>query len=75
MASAHPRIVSDPAICGGRPVVRGTRMRVADILALLGEGASRAEILADYDYLTDEDITASLVYAAEMLDHRVIRAA
>ncbi|MGE3642622.1 MAG: DUF433 domain-containing protein [Beijerinckiaceae bacterium] len=54
------RIVSNPEICGGKPCIRGTRIRVIDILDLLAAGDSRAEILADYDYLTDDDISAVL---------------
>jgi uncharacterized protein (DUF433 family) len=50
-------------------------MRVSDILAMMAEGASRAEILADFDYLTDADLSAALAYAAQASDHRVIRAA
>lgn len=69
------RISVDPQICGGRPCIRGTRMRVSDIVAMMASGASRAEILADYDYLTDADLSAALAYAAEAAAHRVIRAA
>ncbi len=73
--TALARIQSDPAICGGRPVIRGTRMRVSDILDLLAAGATQAEILADFDYLTAEDIAAALAYASAQIDHRVITAA
>ena len=69
------RIVSDPEICGGRPTIRNTRVRVADILDLLASGADRAEILADYDYLSDEDISAALADAARATEHRVVGAA
>lgn len=69
------RIVSDPAICGGRPCIRGTRIRVADILDLLAAGDSRADILRDYAYLKDEDISAALAYASRAVDHPVIKAA
>lgn len=58
------RIVADPRIVHGRPVIRGTRMRVVDVLSLLAAGASRAEILEDYPYIEDADITACLVFAA-----------
>ena len=58
------RVTSDPKVCGGRPCIRGTRMRVGDILDLLASGASRADILEDYPYLADEDVTAALEYAA-----------
>jgi uncharacterized protein (DUF433 family) len=68
------RITSDPLVCGGRPCVRGTRMRVADVLSLLAAGASRAEILEDYPYIKDEDITAVLEYAAQQASHPVLAA-
>ncbi len=69
------RVTFDPKICGGRPIISGTRMRVADILDMLAEGAGRSQILADFDYLSDEDITAALNYAARAVDHRIVRAA
>lgn len=69
------RITMDPAICGGRPTIRGTRMRVTDILEMLASGADEKQILADFDYLTHEDIAATLSYAAVQIDHRVVRAA
>jgi uncharacterized protein (DUF433 family) len=69
------RISSDPRICGGRPCIKGTRMRVADIVEALAHGATREELLRDFDYLTDEDLSAALIYAARASDHRVIRAA
>jgi uncharacterized protein (DUF433 family) len=66
------RISIDPDVCGGRPRIRGTRMRVSDLVEMLASGASKAEILADYNYLTDEDISAALAYAARATNHRVI---
>ncbi len=59
------RITFDRAQCGGRPCIRGLRIRVQDILNLLAAGASREEILEDFPYLEAEDITASLEYAAK----------
>ena len=73
MSSHLDRITSDPKIFGGRPCIRGQRIRVTDILDLLAGGASRAEILGDYPYLEDADITAALEYAARHVDHPVIR--
>ncbi len=67
------RITTKPEICGGRPTIRGLRIRVTDILDMLAAGASRADILKDYPYLEDEDITAALEYAARQSDHPVIR--
>jgi uncharacterized protein (DUF433 family) len=66
------RIVSDAAVCGGRPVIRGTRMRVSDILDALASGATRDTLIKDFDYLTPDDVSAALVYASRNLDHRVI---
>jgi uncharacterized protein (DUF433 family) len=60
----HPRISIEPDICGGRPTIAGTRMRVTDILEALAEGVSEEEIVADFPYVTLEDIRACLAYAA-----------
>jgi uncharacterized protein (DUF433 family) len=73
--SAIDRITIDPSVCGGRPSIRGRRVRVKDVLDLLAAGASRDEILADYPYLEDEDITAVLEFAARQNDHPVLRSA
>jgi uncharacterized protein (DUF433 family) len=69
------RIVTDPAICGGRPTVRGTRIRVSDILEMLAAGMSDSVITGDYPELTPPDIRAATLYAARALAHPVIRAA
>jgi uncharacterized protein (DUF433 family) len=69
------RISSDPAICGGRPCIKGTRMRVADIIEALAHGTSQQQLLTDFDYLTAEDIVAALLYAARATEHRVVRTA
>lgn len=69
------RITVTPGQCGGRPCIRGMRMRVSDILGLLGAGASHAEILEDYPFLEEEDIRAALAYAAVQADHQVLTAA
>lgn len=74
MTQLH-RITIDPAQCGGRPCLRGLRIRVHDILALLAAGASEAEILGDYPLLEREDITAALEYAVRLSDHPVLRVA
>lgn len=66
------RITIDPQVVHGRPVVRGTRMRVADVLSLLASGASEDEILGDYPYLSADDIKACLAYAATQADHAVV---
>ena len=69
------RVGVDPAVCGGRPHIRGTRMRVSDILELMASGVSTAEILADYPYLSDADVRAALAWGANATDHRIVQAA
>jgi uncharacterized protein (DUF433 family) len=69
------RITMDPRVCGGRACLRGMRIRVKDVLDLLAGGASREEILADYPYLEDADISAALAYAAQQTDHLILRVA
>ena len=68
------RITTDPAICGGRPCIRGMRMRVSDVLNLFAAGASNEEILRDYPYLEATDLQAVLKYAAHRLNHPTIAA-
>jgi len=74
MTQVH-RITVDPSVCGGRPCIRGLRIRVKDILDLLASGATREQILADYPYLEAEDIIAALQFAATQSDHPVLRGA
>ena len=74
MSETH-RITVDPNHCGGRPCLRGLRIRVKDVLDLLAAGADRNEILADFPLLEAGDITASLEYAASQSDHPVLRVA
>lgn len=66
------RISIDPEVVHGRPAVRGTRMRVSDVLSLLAAGADESEILEGYPYLASEDITACLAYAAAQADHVIL---
>jgi uncharacterized protein (DUF433 family) len=70
-----PRIAVDPAVCGGRPTVSGTRVRVSDILDMLAGGAREEEIVEDFPYLTLEDIRACLAFAARWSDHPIVTAA
>jgi uncharacterized protein (DUF433 family) len=67
------RITVDPNQCGGRPCIRGMRVRVTDILAMLSEGASYEDILRDFPYLEADDIKAALAYAARQSDHAVLQ--
>ena len=69
------RITTEPGKCGGRPCIRGYRMRISDILDLIAAGATREEILEDYAFLAPADITAALTYAARQMDHLVLATA
>jgi uncharacterized protein (DUF433 family) len=57
-------ITRDPKICGGEPVITGTRVTVRKILASLAEGASIQEILEDFPTLTEQDVRAVIAFAA-----------
>jgi uncharacterized protein (DUF433 family) len=59
------RITIEPGKCGGRPCIRGMRITVFDVLSYLAAGMTVAEVLEDFPYLTQEDIQASLAFAAE----------
>jgi uncharacterized protein (DUF433 family) len=74
MSLLSDRITMDPDVVHGRPAVRGTRVRVADVLSLLAAGSSEAEILKDYPYLQSDDIKACLEYAAAQAGHAVLSA-
>lgn len=69
------RITINDAQCGGRPCIRGMRIRVTDVLELLGAGASFEEVLDNYPYLEREDILAAIEYAARQTDHPILRSA
>jgi uncharacterized protein (DUF433 family) len=73
--SPMDRITFNPNQCGGRPCIRGMRIRVKDVLDLLAAGVSEAEVLADFPYLEREDIGACLAFAAAEADHPVLVAA
>jgi uncharacterized protein (DUF433 family) len=70
--SEMQRITFNPNQCGGRPCIRGMRIRVKDVLDMLAAGATEAEILESYPYLEREDIQAVLEYAARQVDHAVL---
>lgn len=61
------RIMCNPKILGGKPVIRGTRISVQFLLELLGAGMSIAEILEEYPHLEREDILAAIRYAAQII--------
>jgi uncharacterized protein (DUF433 family) len=68
------RITVEEGKCGGRPCIRGFRIRVSDVLELLSSDASIDEILADYPFLEREDVLAAIEYAAHQADHPVLKA-
>ena len=74
MIDIKGRITINPEQCGGRPCIRGMRIRVIDILDLYAAGLSAQDILDEMPDLETEDLTAALRYAARRLDHPVIAA-
>jgi uncharacterized protein (DUF433 family) len=68
------RIALDPAICHGKPVVRGTRVLAANIVGAVAAGQSHLEILADYPALTEADIRACLEFAGELTAMEAVEA-
>ena len=68
------RITVNPRQCGGRPCIRGMRIRVIDILELLAAGLSFEQIIEELPDLELEDIKAALLYAVRKLDHPVLAA-
>jgi uncharacterized protein (DUF433 family) len=66
------RITFNPRQCGGRPCIRGMRIRVRDVLEMLAGGATQEDILRDFPDLEAEDIRACLAYAAAQIDHPVL---
>ena len=63
------RITTEPGKCGGKPCIRGMRIRVVDVLEMLANNILPEQILADYPDLEPEDIQASLVFAARRANH------
>jgi len=64
MYDYHKFILRDPTICGGEPVVKGTRVTIRTILASLAEGATVEEIVADFPTLTEQSVWAVVAFAA-----------
>ena len=71
MSQMH-RITFNPNQCGGRPCIRGMRIRVKDVLEMLAAGETEQTILTDFPDLEQEDIRACLEYAARQVDHAVL---
>ncbi len=74
MANLAERITVDPEQCGGRPCIRGMRIRVTDVLELLANGLTPLEVLAELPDLEGEDIKACLRFASWRVDHPVVTA-
>ena len=72
MPEGKDRVVVDPRVLGGKPVIRGTRIPVYFILELLANGWSVDDILREYPHLTREDVLAAIRYAARVLREEVI---
>ena len=68
----NDRVVVDPKICHGKPVIRGTRIPVELLLRKFSEGGSETDILDAYPHLTREDIHAAMRYAADTIAHEEI---
>ena len=66
------RIIANPEILGGKPVIEGTRISVEHVLGLLANGMSNEEIIADYPILSEESIRAVLGYAARALQNDIV---
>lgn len=69
------RITLEPGKRGGKPCICGMRMTVYDVLDYLASGMTPGEILADFSFLTEEDIQACLAYAADRERHQITVAA
>jgi uncharacterized protein (DUF433 family) len=74
MVNLIDRITINPEQCGGRPCIRGMRIRVIDVLDLFAAGLSAEQILEEMPDLEMEDLQAALQYAARRLDHPVLAA-
>jgi uncharacterized protein (DUF433 family) len=74
MATLAERITVNPEQCGGRPCIRGMRIRASDVLDLLANGLTREEVLEELPDLQPDDITACLRLASRRLDHPIVAA-
>ena len=74
MANLAERITVDAEQCGGRPCIRGMRIRVTDVLDLLASGLTSEQVLSELPSLESDDIRACLRFASRWLDHPVVAA-
>jgi len=72
MKNLSERITVNPEQCGGRPCIRGMRIRVTDVIELLANGLTAEQVLKELPDLESEDIQACLQFAARKLDHPVV---
>lgn len=74
MTEVAERITVDPEQCGGRPCIRGLRIRVVDVLELLAAGLSPEQVITELPDLEPADVIAALRYASRRLDHPILAA-
>ena len=67
MTADQPRVTLDPKVLAGKPVIRGTRLSVEFVIGLMADGWTEADILANYQGITRDDIMACLAYARDTL--------
>ncbi len=70
--SKYDRIIRDPEICGGAPVIKGTRVLIMDILDWIKEGKSFEEILVNYPTISREDIREIISYAQDIISGEIV---
>ncbi len=69
------RITSNPKQCGGKPCIRGMRIRVSDVLSLLANGLNISEIVEEMPDLEPADVKACILYAIQRIDYPVLKVA
>ena len=72
MSNLSDRITINPEQCGGRPCIRGMRIRVTDVLELFAAGLTAEQVLKEMPDLEPEDLQACMTFAARRLDHPVV---
>ena len=72
MTTELPRIVLDPKVLVGKPIIRGTRLSVEFVIGLMADGWSEAEILANYPGITHDDVIACLAYVRDTLNSQTV---
>jgi uncharacterized protein (DUF433 family) len=68
----YDRIVSDPSILGGKPIIRGSRISVEVVMEWMASGATRDQILEQYPHLRSDDIEQALAYAANAIKNEIL---